>query len=344
MPRLRTARLGAFVLCASAAAATVEAATIDHASVGCTMADRFPRLEAGLAPIDTIGRARVLFKPEAGAHWYAVTMARAGDVYAATLPKPQKTLGSFRYYLEVADTSFATSRTEEYRTEVVTGMGGCRQGMMMGTSVPAASVMLEAPAGAAAVPSGFSSTGVVAAKVAAAGVVAGTAAAAGGGIGATTIALVGAGVAAAGAGVAVATGAVGGGDGGDDGQSNPQEPEVPIAQVRGQVFGALTVNPANPTGPGLYGPPVSGALVASSLDSATTRTDAGGNFLLVTQTRLRNSACTPFTLTITAAGYPTFSVVASWAGGGSNPANPPLVFTLLPPQFPLPFVGTCNAP
>jgi hypothetical protein len=343
MPHLGAAGVGILVLCVSAVPGVAEATTIDHAAVACAAAERFPRLEARLTPAESVGRARVLFRPEGGPHWYAVGMVRAGDVFAAALPKPKKSLRSFRYYLEAADTSFATSRTEEYTTDVVAGMAGCRTGMM-GASVASASVLLEAPVGATAVPSGFSSAGVVAAKSAAAGAAvagtaaAGTAVAAGGGVGATTVVLAGAGAVAAGAGVAVATGAIGGGD---EDPTRQGESDQPPAEVNGQVFSTFGPNPADRTGPGLYGPPVAGALVASTLDGATARTDGGGNFRLVTQTRLPSPGCAPFTLTITAAGLPTFSVVASWAGGRDGP---PLVFSLSPPM-PMPFVrAPCSAP
>lgn len=284
-----------------------QAASIDHAPVGCVMSEQFPRFEARIDPADAVGRARILFRPDGSSHWYAVTMARSQDGFAAALPRPKKTLKRFHYYLEVADESLATSRTEEYTTEVATVVGGCGTAATA-ASVPTASILLEAPTGAPAVPAGFSSAGVVAAK---AGMVAGAAAAAGGaasgagvatggGVGTTTLIVAGVGVVAAGAAVAVATGAVG-------------EDLGPPAEVRGQVFGNFGPNPANRTGPGIFSPPIADAIVSSSLDSATAVTDGGGNFHLVTRTSLENSGI-GFTLTITAPGYPTYRLCAGWAG------------------------------
>jgi hypothetical protein len=136
------------------------AATIDHKPVGCVVAEVFPRFEARLSPPDSVRRARVFFRADATLVWYAVVMKPEGAVFAAALPKPQKSLRKFSYYLEVADAQMKTSRTEEHSTNVVPAKGGCDKDMM-GLSTPAASVLLESPAGASALPPGFSSAGIV---------------------------------------------------------------------------------------------------------------------------------------------------------------------------------------
>jgi hypothetical protein len=43
-------------------------------------------------------------------------MKPVGDLFMAALPKPKKSLRKFNDYVEVADKSLATSRTEEYTT------------------------------------------------------------------------------------------------------------------------------------------------------------------------------------------------------------------------------------
>ena len=141
---------------------TSRAATIDHKAVGCAVTERFPRFEARLAPAGAVGGARVFFRSEEGAVWYAVAMKAEGPLFVASLPKPQNTLRAFRYYVEVADKSHQTTRTEEYKTTVVANAGGCDKDSL-GASTATASVLLEVPAGAAAVPAGFSGAGVVAA-------------------------------------------------------------------------------------------------------------------------------------------------------------------------------------
>jgi hypothetical protein len=106
------------------------------------------------------------------------------------------------------------------------------------------------------------------------------------------------------------------------------------------VYGRLSVNPANPTGPGILGPPVAGAVVSTSMDSATAVTGGDGRFHLVTQTR-RPAPCHRYTLTITAGGWPTWSGFEDFDNGTSGGE---LSFTLTPPQAPaLPFTnGPCG--
>jgi hypothetical protein len=196
--------------------------TIDHAAVGCVVAERFPRFEARLDPPGSVARALVHFRSAEGQAWYAVAMKPEGPGFSAVLPKPKKSLKSFQYYIDVTDTAFASSRTAEHGVEVVAGPAACQGKMMTGT-VGSASILLVVPSGAPAVPAGFGSAGLAAAG---AGTVAaaGAGAAAGGGIGAGTVAaIVGGGAAVAGAAVAVS--AAGSGDeGGQDGSDGPPAP------------------------------------------------------------------------------------------------------------------------
>src|SRR5262245_40504016 len=89
----------------AAAPAFAAAATITHDAVGCVVVEEFPRLVARVSPMESVGRARVVFRAEGSPHWYAVAMSREGDVYAAALPKPKASLHRFQYYIEVADTA-----------------------------------------------------------------------------------------------------------------------------------------------------------------------------------------------------------------------------------------------
>jgi len=180
--------------------------------VGCIVVDKFPRLEARFDPAENVSRGRLRFRPSGGAHWYSVPMKQEADAFVGVLPKPTKKLKSLDYYVEVTATDFATGRTEEYMPQVVSGLGACQDKIAAGT-LGSASIILEVPPGAPAVPAGFSSTGIVGvtagagaavgASGAAGGAVAGAAvagAAAGGGHGAIIVlGIVGAGAAAAGA-------------------------------------------------------------------------------------------------------------------------------------------------
>src|SRR5438552_10891233 len=203
MPTGQAARggvvLGTLVLAVGPALAAEQGPAIGHAPVGCVVAGKFPRFEARFDPAATVARALVHFRPEGGTQWYAVAMKRDAQGFAGVLPKPKSSLTAFRYYIDVTDSAFATSRTAEYTTAVVTGPGACR-GKVVASALGSASVLLEAPAGAPVVPAGFASSGVAGAGAGTAG--AGAAGAAGGGIGGGTGAL------------SVGGGAGGGGGGG----------------------------------------------------------------------------------------------------------------------------------
>lgn len=325
-------RLCRFLTCAVLfAVAPVHGAAIEHQAVTCVVAERYPQLHARFVSAESVARARVFFRSEARSPWYAVTMTSRGGVLTGVLPKPTKSLKQFTYYVEAADTTFGTARTEEHTATVVRPPGGC-QGGLMATGLAAASVLVEAPAGAAAVPAGFSSSGVVvssstavAAGAAGAGAAGAAAAAAAGGMGATTVVLAGAGVLVAGAGVAVAAGALGG-DGGDGGGGEPQQSFLGLSGI---VYARAVPTPSG-QGPDILTDPVAGAVVSTSLDGTTAVTGGDGRFSLVTG--VRADPCLPYTVTIRAAGHPTYSVTATWA----NNFGPPFTFTLSPPG-PMPF-------
>jgi hypothetical protein len=226
----------AFVaLCAvqpsSVRAQTQAPPAIDHQAVACVAADKFPRLEARFTPAENVAAARVLFQGQT-ADWYSVAMKPDAAVYAGILPKPKKELKSFRYYIEITDKALATSRTAEFTAAVVDSAAACK-GKLTAGAVSSASVLLQGPAGAAALPGGFASTGVVAGSAAGSGAAtgaagassgssaagAGAAAGAGGGIGTTALVL--GGVAVAGGAVAVGVSKSGeSDDGGDDSPSS----------------------------------------------------------------------------------------------------------------------------
>jgi hypothetical protein len=202
-----------------AGSAAAEAPAISHAGVGCVVAEKFPRLEARIAPADAVARAVVHFRTDPARPWYAVAMKAEGEAFSGVLPKPKGSLKAFQYYIDVTDRAFATSRTPEYTTTVVTGPGACK-GKMMAGAMGSASILLEVPAGASLVPAGFGSAGVAAAgSGTAAASAAGAAGGGGAGIG-TVAAIVGGGAAVAGAVVAVK--AAGGDDHSSDGGVPPE--------------------------------------------------------------------------------------------------------------------------
>jgi hypothetical protein len=190
--------------------ARAEAPAINHEGVGCIVVDKYPRFEARFDPAENVSRGRVRFRPTGGAHWYSVPMKQEEEAFVGVLPKPTKKLKSLDYYVEVTATDFTTGRTQEYVPEVVAGIGACQGDKITAGSLGSASIILEVPPGAPAVPAGFSSVGVISATAAAAtaatAAAAGVAAGAGGGL-STTALVVGGVVIAGGAAAAVTAGA-----------------------------------------------------------------------------------------------------------------------------------------
>jgi len=189
--------------------ANAQTPVIDHQPVACATADKFARLEARFSPAESVAKARVVFQGQT-TDWYSVAMKPEGSAFTGVLPKPKKDLKSFRYYIEVTDKALGTSRTSDYSVAVVDSASACKGKAMAGV-LGSASVIIQGPAGVAALPAGFASSGVVAGS--AAGSTAGASSAAAGGGGLSTAAVVGiAGGVAAAAGVAVAVKNSGGED------------------------------------------------------------------------------------------------------------------------------------
>jgi hypothetical protein len=245
-----------------------QAPSIEHRPVACATAEKFPRLEAGFSPADTVATAKVVFQGQT-TDWYAVAMKREGALFAGVLPKPRKDLKSFRYYIEVTDKAMGTSRTPEYTAAVVDSASACK-GKVMAAALGSASVILQGPAGIAAIPAGFAPAGVVAGSAAGSGTVAGAAGAsgagAGGGIGATALVL---------GGVAVVGGAVavGASKGGNDSESGSSSPGTTGSGNVGAVYNVIFL----PSPPGIDVSVCAGRSLTWG-SQALSGVDAGGNF------------------------------------------------------------------
>jgi hypothetical protein len=208
---------------------------IDHKEVGCVEAGKFPSLEARFDPEPRVVRARVYFKPEGWPSWYWVPMKKEGESFYGVLPKPERKLARFDYYISVLDPFFVESRTPEYAPSVVSGANACGGSKVMAVGLAKVAQVIvsgtEGIAHAPLVPAGFASDGVAgggagaaaagatvavggAGGASAAGATAATTAAAGGGIG-TTVLVVAGGVAVAGGIAAVVATRGEGGDSGD---------------------------------------------------------------------------------------------------------------------------------
>lgn len=184
----------------------------EHTPVGCVVAGQFPRLEACATQAIEVARARAHFRAAGSPIWYSVAMKLEQRCLVALLPKPLKTTPGIQYYLEAIGPSLAPYRTPDHDAIVASGPGACGDRRIAG-AVGVASVVVAAPAGAPAVPAGFSGAGLVTASAG------GTGGSTAGGLSGAKIGLVVGGVAVAGAGVAVAAGGGSSGSEGSGGES-----------------------------------------------------------------------------------------------------------------------------
>jgi hypothetical protein len=106
-----------------------------------------------------------------------------------------------------------------------------------------------------------------------------------------------------------------------------------FVEVSGIVFATVSQRTA---GPGLPVNPVAGAVVSTSLDSNTAKTDAAGGFKLQTGT-VAPSGSPCYTITITSPGLPTYSVHGLWGGQVLNQ-----IFVMSPPS-PSSIPGSCGS-
>jgi len=188
---------------------------ISHQAVDCVVAGKHPRLEASFPAGTDVASARVFFRG-ASEEWYSVAMKAEGAGFSGILPSPKPSLKEFHYYIEATSRAMETARTGDRSARVVAAAGECR-GLVSATAVSAASIVVQGPAGVAAVPSGFANAGLVAA---------------GGGLSATTVAV---GAAVVGGGALAATQLAGGNEGdGSEEYAGPVSGELTI------LFGPCT--------------------------------------------------------------------------------------------------------
>ncbi len=158
---------------------------------------------------------------------------------------------------------------------------------------------------------------------------------AGGGISATTIGIVAAAV-GGGALVATQTDILGGATGN--------------IMILGQVYARAIFGLEAPCPNGVrttqgggatcYLEPLAGAIVSTTLDSATATTDGAGNFdLTTTLSRSRIDECLTYTITITAAGHPTYTVNVGGFSGNAQGNETRTLFAISPPVPS--FMGGC---
>ena len=159
----------------SPAAAWAQGLTIDHSSVGCIVAGKYPKMNACFEPAGSLAKARVYFRVEATPDWYYVEMDSDAPCHAGFLPKPSKKLidQKLEYYVQATDKAFAEGQTQTYAARVVGSADECDKDVPVAPFVSKASVAVFP-----GMPAGFAGAGLPVGIVA--GAVAGGAAVAGG--------------------------------------------------------------------------------------------------------------------------------------------------------------------
>ena len=321
---IRPAVIAGLLVLGAPASGRSESLVITHDPIGCVVAGGFPRVEADVAPGRDVARARVHFRAHGTRHWYFVEMTPTEGSFVGTLPRPNRDLARMDYYLEATSRAFAESRTAEFESQVVAHGAACagKAATVVSTAV---SILIGVPAGAPAIPAGFSGLGVVASSTGAAGATAAGAGAGGGGGGIGTTALVVGGVAAAaGVGALVASQALGSEntrtfffEGHVYGRNTAATcgSQGASGNIGGSGCTVTTPAPGAPAGPSpLSGCSVlAGAIVSTSLDSVTATTNSQGYFHLVTG--VRETQCetngisgVPGTVTVSAPGCQTVTL------------------------------------
>jgi hypothetical protein len=97
---------------------------IDHQAVDCVLAGQPPALTACFTPPEEIVRARVYYRLGEAA-WQFVPLVPEGSCFGAVLPRPTRTDGTLRYYLEAVDLASQSTRSSEHRAIVVQDQNAC---------------------------------------------------------------------------------------------------------------------------------------------------------------------------------------------------------------------------
>ncbi len=164
--------------------APVTSTEIRHDPIGCVVAGQFPLVDAQIEPAGSVARARVYFKAAQSDVWYYVEMTPAEAGFVGKLPRPKLEASPISYYIQATTTEFGENRTPEIAAIVVAEAKDCPGDKKVAAIGPPGEVtVFSAATGAAIAPIGFAA----------------------GGLALTTIALVLAGVFAAGVAVKAAT-------------------------------------------------------------------------------------------------------------------------------------------
>jgi hypothetical protein len=101
---------------------------IDHKSVGCIVAGKYPKMNACFEPNSQVANGRTYFRAEGGTSWYYVVNKPDAPCWSGVLPKPRKELidKHVDYYVQVTGKDLQESRTAEFHPLVVAKEADCK--------------------------------------------------------------------------------------------------------------------------------------------------------------------------------------------------------------------------
>lgn len=136
----------------------VGAPVISDAREPCISRQPYPILDAVIRPGADVRAAKLYFRAAQHPDLYAVEMQRLGDDFEAILPAPAPDTRQVVYYVEAVSSSFDSSRSAEYTSDVIDGER-CRDrgGVIFEGSDPGISVLSTVP-GSPTFPPGFVAT------------------------------------------------------------------------------------------------------------------------------------------------------------------------------------------
>ncbi len=138
---------------------TGSGAAIAFEPVTCFVAGEFPLLDAGIAPLQTVARARVYFRAAQGATFYYVEMTQDAGRFFGKLPRPKIEASPLTYYLQATTTEFEESQTTEIEAIVVEKKEDCGDRKPAAYGPPGEVTVFSAASGASIAPIGFAAGG-----------------------------------------------------------------------------------------------------------------------------------------------------------------------------------------
>lgn len=157
-----TKRLTALSILAAAVGAWTEGAELRvvHNPRPCILSGQFARIEARFEPASDAIRARVLFRRDGEARFYAVEMRREGALWVAVLPSPAPDTARVSYYISAAADGSRARAPASSAFLVDAGRTPCAEGALPVSATGPSEVGV--PRGSPQGPPGFERRGIAA--------------------------------------------------------------------------------------------------------------------------------------------------------------------------------------